>query len=83
MRLEAFKKVLLVHVPQGATKLKAVKLFSSMFTKQKQMLQVCQPVALPPPAANRQTVPFWKPPISLCLEPGGHGDGRTFRAQKP
>ena len=29
-----------------------------------------------------QEVPFWKPLISHCLEPGGHGGGRTFRAQK-
>ena len=27
-------------------------------------------------------VNFWKPPISYCLEPGGHGGGKNFRAQK-
>ena len=32
---------------------------------------------------NGQVVPFLKLPISHCLEPGGHGDGSTFRAQKP
>ena len=31
--------------------------------------------------AHGQAIPFWKPPISHCLEPGGRGGGRNFRAQ--
>ena len=45
--------------------------------------KVWQPVTLQPLEANEQVVHFWKPPISYWLEPGGHGGGRTFRAQKP
>ena len=33
--------------------------------------------------AHGQVVPFWKPPISQCLEPGDHEGGRTIRAQNP
>ena len=33
--------------------------------------------------ASGQVIPFWKPPISHCLDPVYHGGGRTFRAQKP
>ena len=31
--------------------------------------------------ATGQVVPFWKLPISHCLEPVGHGGCMTFRAQ--
>ena len=48
-----------------------------------QVLKLSQPVTLQPLEAHGQVVPFWKPPISHCLEPGGHGGGRTFTAQKP
>jgi len=37
---------------------------------------------LQPIKAQGQVVPFWKPPISHCLEPDGHMGGKTFRAQK-
>ena len=40
-----------------------------------------QPVTLQPLEAHEQVVPFRKPPISQCLDLGGHGGGRTFRAQ--
>ena len=46
-----------------------------------QVLKIWQPVTLQHLEANRQVVPFWKLPISHVLEPGGHGGGRTFRAQ--
>ena len=39
------------------------------------------PVTLQPLESNGQVAPFWKLPISHCLEPGGNGGGRTFRAQ--
>ena len=43
-----------------------------------------KPVTLQPLEAHEQVVPFWKLPISHCLEPGGHGGGRTFlRAHNP
>ena len=44
-----------------------------------EILKVWQPVTLQPLEVHGLTVPFWKPPISHCVEPGGHGDGRTFR----
>ena len=44
--------------------------------------KVWQPATLQPFEAHGQVVPFWKPPISYCLEPGGHGGGKTFRAKK-
>ena len=47
------------------------------------MKKVLQPATLQPLEAHEQVVPFWKPLFLYCLEPGGHGDGRTFRAQKP
>ena len=47
------------------------------------MKKVCQPATFQPLEVNGQLVPFWKHPISHCLEPGGHAGGRTFRAQKP
>ena len=47
------------------------------------MKKVWQPATLQPLEAHEQVVPFWKPPISHCLEPGGHGGGKTFRSQKP
>ena len=46
------------------------------------MKKVWQPATLEPLKAHGQLVPFWKPPISHCLEPGDHGDGGTFKAQK-
>ena len=45
--------------------------------------KVWQSATLQPLEENGQVIPFWKPPISNCLDPGGHGGGRTFRAQKP
>ena len=77
MRLEASKKVLLVHVPQGAAKLQAVKLFS--FFKNYIFLFICHIVTLKPLEGHGQVVPFWKPPISNCLEPGGQGGGKLLR----
>ena len=47
------------------------------------MKKVWQPATLQPLEAHGQLVPFWKPPVSHCLQPAGHWDGRTFRAQKP
>ena len=44
--------------------------------------KVWQPATLQPIEAHEQVVPFWKPLISHNLEPGGHGGGKTFRAQK-
>ena len=46
------------------------------------MKKLSQPATLQAIEAHGQVVPFWKPPISYFLEPGGHGGGRTFRAQK-
>ena len=43
--------------------------------------KVWQPATVQPFEEHGQVVPFWKPPISHCMEPGGHGGGRTFRAQ--
>ena len=43
-----------------------------------QVLKLWQPVALQPLEAHGQVVPFWKPPISHCLEPGGHRVGISF-----
>ena len=92
MRLEASKKALLVHVPQGAAKLQAVKLFQ--FSK---IVHFClciifsfensttyehfwfwHPVTFQPLDSHGQIIPFWKPPISHCLEPGGHRGGISF-----
>ena len=53
MRLEAFKKVLLVHEPQEAVKLQAFKLFSFF-----QVLKLRQAVTLQPLEANGQVLPF-------------------------
>ena len=47
------------------------------------ILKNWQPITLQPLETHGQVEPFWKPPISHCMEPGGHGGGRTFRAQKP
>ena len=47
------------------------------------VLKLWQPVTLQPLEAHGQVVIFEKPPISHCLEPGGHGGGRTFRAKRP
>ena len=44
--------------------------------------KVRQPTTVQPLEAHEQVVLFWKPPILHCLEPGGHGVGKTFRAQK-
>ena len=38
-----------------------------------------QPATLQPIESHGQVVPFWKPLISHCLEPGVHGGGRSFR----
>ena len=65
-------------MPQGAVKLQAVKLFSFFFSFVIFSYEEMQPLE-----AHGQVVPFLKPPISHCLEPGGHGGGRTFRAQNP
>ena len=45
------------------------------------MLKVQQPAILQPLEAHEQVVPFWKPPISHCLEPGVHGNSRAIIAQ--
>ena len=94
--LEVFKKVKHVLVSQETLKLQALKLFSFSFlyiilsyensaTYEQfwffQVLKLWQPVTLQPVEAHWQVVPFWKLPISHCLEPGGHGGSRTFRAQ--
>ena len=47
------------------------------------MKKVWQPTTLQPLVAHGQIVPFWKPPISHCLEPDGHGGVRTYGAQNP
>ena len=47
------------------------------------MKKVWQPATFQPLEALGQVVPFWKLPISHCLDPGGHRRERTFGAQKP
>ena len=46
------------------------------------MKKVWQPASFQPLEAHEQVVPFWKPPISHCLELDAHGGGKPFRAQK-
>ena len=53
---------------------------STIFEKQKKFDNLA---TFHPLKAHEQVVPFWKPPISHCLEPGGHGGARMFRAQNP
>ena len=83
LRLEASKKVLLVHVPQWAAKLQAVKVLVSQKIKSVHRWRCFHMKTLQPLKANGQVVPFWKSPISHYFEPGSHGGGRTFRAQNP
>ena len=66
----------------------ALFLYEIMIHKKKSTIfenlkKVWQLATLQPLEAHGIEVPFWKPPISHGLEPGGHGDGRAFRAQKP
>ena len=47
------------------------------------MKKVWQPPTSQPLEVYGQVMPFWKPPISHCLEPGVHGNSRAIMAQNP